>query len=152
MTGVQTCALPIWASHLVGTPVTIGAVHARWNAGLPVIVAEAISLKTDGAEILHFAHATAVLSLWRSLQTRHLAVDSLNLSGLKFTLVRRADGHFEIDGIEYRDSKFIHWLLQQPIFSIAEADVRLRDERNLFAPLQAHNLNLIVGGDRKSVV
>ena len=142
----QRPAIEAWASHLVGAPVTIGAVHARWNAGLPVIVAEAISLKTDGAEILHFAHATAVLSLWRSLQTRHLAVDSLNLSGLKFTLVRRADGHFEIDGIEYRDSKFIHWLLQQPIFSIAEADVRLRDERNLFAPLQAHNLNLIVGG------
>ena len=142
----QRPALEAWASHLVGAPVTLGAVHARWNAGLPVIVAAAISLKTDGAEILHFAHATAVLSLWRSLQTRHLAVDSLNLSGLKFTIVRRADGHFEIDGIENRDSKFMHWLLRQPSFSIAEADVMLRDERNLFAPLLAHNLNLIVVG------
>lgn len=88
----------------LGREVAIGALAAEWRGLNPRLVLEEVRVGATGDEdSVRFGRADLELDTWRSLLHRGIYLRRLDLTGLRLSAVRSADGRIAIAGFSGRE-------------------------------------------------
>lgn len=93
-----------WLGAALGRDVAIGTLAAEWRGLNPRLVLEEVRVGAVGDEdSVRFGRADLELDTWRSLLRRGIYMRRLDLTDLRLTAVRNADGRIAIAGLSGRE-------------------------------------------------
>lgn len=93
-----------WLGAALGREVSIGMLAAEWRGLNPRLVLEEVRVGAAGDEdSVRFGRADLELDTWRSLLRRGVYLRRLDLTDLRLTAVRGADGRIAIAGLSGRE-------------------------------------------------
>jgi len=147
----QRPAVERWASRLTGQPVHVERLRASWQGVVPTLRAEGLRIGAPDSG-LRFDRAEVDVALLASVRQRDLVLERVVLSGIALGLRRKADGAFEIIGIEHRRSAFIDWLLRQRDVRVERAELVFTDALRGSAPRRFSDITVQLAGGRVAVL
>ena len=118
-----------WASGVIGLPVSIGGIDARWGLDGPELrFSEARVMGPDGEMALLEADTGAVsVSLLDSLRSREIRTDQITLDGTRLIIVRSEDDRYHLHGLEGEaPGEFSADLIPDGFFQLLNVQVTLR--------------------------
>ncbi len=127
----QQSAIEAWLTSTIGRPAVVDRIDAGWSGWAPRISVTRLSLLDPAGrqELVRFDRAVINVSPLESLLTLSLKPQSLQVSGVRLTLIRHLDGHFSVAGMPPPKSPILQWLLGQNNFAVTEAELTVIDER-----------------------
>jgi len=138
------------ASHSLGVPVTIGAIHVRSSGWVPALEMSDVVLRDlQQHEALRLPSVSAALSA-RSLLAFELRFEQLHIEGAALEVRRDSAGRFFVAGIEIPPSgadatnKAADWFFSQREFVVRNGRIRWVDEQRGAPALELENVDLVV--------
>jgi uncharacterized protein (TIGR02099 family) len=104
---------------MLGETAQIARLSARMRGFNPVLVLKDVRIGDEAGSPLAFEQVRVGLSLWRSLWAGAPALERVELTGARLTLLRRADGSFALAGLKAKGGA--------PAWLLAEGIVKLKD-------------------------
>ncbi len=151
-------ALEAEASIVIGQPVTIERIKVGWHGWGPRLELHGVKLfdSSGNNELLSFATAYIDIALPNSIYERQLELGDLTLVGVALNVVRRSDGEYAIEGVNFaqqpldnQNSGGMKWLLRQPRLALKDSQIRWRDENSgAHLAFSQTNLRIYNRGDR----
>jgi len=141
-------------ARLTGTPVSIGRIGASWQGLWPRLTLEDLRIapQPEGGAALSIAAVEVTLGLRQSLQAGEPVLEQLRLSGLALTVVRQADGRFQIAGLPATRTPLLSWLLRQQAIAVEDLTLQLRDQQGKGPPQHFTGLRLRLSQSGSSTV
>ena len=137
------------ASKTLARTVTIGTIHASWQALNPRLVLGNVVVHNRGGEAaLSLPQVAATLS-WKSLLVADLRLDSLQIDRPDLEVERSADGKLYVGGVLVEqtpndDGKGLNWLLSQRQIVVRNGWVRWRDAQRGAPELKLEKVDLLL--------
>ncbi len=127
-----------WTSDYIGFPVTLGAIHVRWDRLHPQLVIKdaCLSKKAGSNDVMCVKEVHLALDLLTLLKGESPEFGDLTLVGVNISVLRRVDGSFAIVGLEdmpadpHMQELMQQWLMKQDYLIIRDSQLRWHDERN----------------------
>jgi len=147
-----------WISASIGMPVSIADLEVRWRRFGPYIAISDVALfeQPDGPPVAHLDQAEVGINLFRSVVRGKIAIDTVAVSGIRISVIRKADNSLAVAGIgmsrtagaaPVASAALVQWLLTQSRLALEQAEVVWYDETREREPLTFRYVNVELRND-----
>lgn len=147
-----------WISASIGMPVSIADLDVRWRRFGPYLAINDVALfeQPGGPPVAHLEQAEVGINLLRSIVRGKIVIDTVVVSGIRITVIRKADNSLAVAGIgmpqpggaaPMASAALVQWLLTQSRLALEQAEVVWYDETGEREPLRFRYVNVELRND-----